>query len=694
MSTIHYKAFISYSHSDEAWARWLQKSLESYRVPKRLVGSEGQFGKVPERLVPVFRDRSDLSSSSDVSTKVKEELEFSEFLIVICSPASAQSKWVNEEIRHFRSLGREDRILALIVDGDPQADKPEDRCFPDALITNLDGSQGEPLAADVRKWADGKLLSRLKIVSGILGLRLDELRRRDQQRRLKNRIIAGFSTAVIILVTVSLAISAITSRNAAQMQRTNTEDLLSYMLGNLKQLDPIVGLEVVDQNDKQVLQYLGSQGFSAMSDDQLVEWGLEQREQGMSGHGRGDLDAAMEQFQKSRAAFIELHQREGSTKRALFELGQAEFWVGYVYMDQGDLDEAEESMTRYGAISRRLVNADPNDAEMVMELAYTLTNLGAVEMARRDPDIDYALELTQSGVQYHQIALVLDPENSLWRRELAGTVAFLADAWLETCDLGKTFDFRQQRLELARELYVASPEDHKIVSEMAYALSGMAGVQRLIPMLDQALANLQQAYTLLDQLAEQDDQNQKRRLEALMRAQRTFDIRFWIEAPGDLWPEMISWKNEMDAFFSRDAVDEYDAYVNYAFFLARLSRVAWLLEKKSESELLLNEAIDRLSTLVNKEPDSRWSRSRLAQAVFLYWERNGKLPFDEADPLLDGYLADPKRVRSCSDASLGARLEIMRGNKILARNYTDYLLSRGYYEPGFVEFCQRYELCD
>ena len=35
--------------------------------------------------------------------------------------------------------------------------------------------------------------------------------------------------------------------------------------------------------------------------------------------------------------------------------------------------------TRYGAVTRRLVDADPNNAEMVMELAYTLTNLGALE---------------------------------------------------------------------------------------------------------------------------------------------------------------------------------------------------------------------------------------------------------------------------------------------------------------------------
>ena len=45
-------------------------------------------------------------------------------------------------------------------------------------------------------------------------------------------------------------------------------------------------------------------------------------------------------------------------------------------------------------------------------------------------------------------------------------------------------------------------------------------------------------------------------------------------------------------------------------------------------------------------------------------------------------------------ASLAARLELMRGNKSLAKGYTSYLLDKGYYEPGFVAFCQHYDLCD
>lgn len=156
-----YKAFISYSHRDQKWAKWLQSSLEGYRVPKRLVGTEGAYGAIPSRLAPVFRDREDLSTASDLSAKVKEALVVSKALIAVCSPTAARSEWVSEEIAYFRSLGREDRIFALIVDGDPQASDPAQQCFSPALTVNADGTEREPLAAAARKWADGKLLAKL-----------------------------------------------------------------------------------------------------------------------------------------------------------------------------------------------------------------------------------------------------------------------------------------------------------------------------------------------------------------------------------------------------------------------------------------------------------------------------------------------------------------------------------------------------
>ena len=156
-----YKAFISYSHRDDRWAGWLHRMLESYKPPKQLIGSVNEFGAVPARMAPVFRDREELPSATDLGALLNLSLEHSACQIIICSPAAARSHWVNEEILAFKRLGREHRIYCLIVDGEPNASeipgREHEECFPPALRYKLgpDGElsdeRSEPIAADARK---------------------------------------------------------------------------------------------------------------------------------------------------------------------------------------------------------------------------------------------------------------------------------------------------------------------------------------------------------------------------------------------------------------------------------------------------------------------------------------------------------------------------------------------------------------
>jgi len=127
-----YWALISYSHADAKWGDWLHTALETYRVPTRLVRRAQPKGAVPRRIFPVFRDREELASSSSLSENIEKALRLSRALVVICSPRSANSTWVNEEVKVYKSMGREDRVFCLIVDGEPNAPAGSGmaECFP------------------------------------------------------------------------------------------------------------------------------------------------------------------------------------------------------------------------------------------------------------------------------------------------------------------------------------------------------------------------------------------------------------------------------------------------------------------------------------------------------------------------------------------------------------------------------------
>src|SRR5665213_2834436 len=75
-----YWAFISYSHKDDAWARWLHHGLETYNVPVKLVGKPGRDGTpVPPRAHPVFRDRDELPGSAKLTDNIESALRQSRY---------------------------------------------------------------------------------------------------------------------------------------------------------------------------------------------------------------------------------------------------------------------------------------------------------------------------------------------------------------------------------------------------------------------------------------------------------------------------------------------------------------------------------------------------------------------------------------------------------------------------------------
>jgi hypothetical protein len=215
--TFKYKAFISYAHSDRQTVNWLHRALESYSVPRELVGTPGRDGPIPKKLFPIFRDRDELSTSSDLSASIRESLELSANLIVVCSKSAAASRWVNEEILLFKRLGRADRVHALILDGEPNAASPDEECFPPGLRYELDGDgqtlttlteqPAEPIAADLRPEGDGKDISKLKLMAGLLGIPFNSLRRREvvaaRRRRRVTQAIAGAIMALVLAVGVT-----------------------------------------------------------------------------------------------------------------------------------------------------------------------------------------------------------------------------------------------------------------------------------------------------------------------------------------------------------------------------------------------------------------------------------------------------------------------------------------------------------
>ena len=209
---LKYRAFLSYSHQDTGWAKWLHARLEGFRIDKDLIGRQTPVGSVPKTLRPIFRDREDFSGGQTLADATITALDASAALIVLCSPVSAGRPAVNEEVRLFKSRHPDRPLIPLIIDGEPG--NVERECFPPALRFAVapDGTITDRsvtiLGPDLRDSADGKSLGLAKTVAGLTGLAPDDVyRRAERARRRRTRILAGLA-GVFFFLTVAAAGSA------------------------------------------------------------------------------------------------------------------------------------------------------------------------------------------------------------------------------------------------------------------------------------------------------------------------------------------------------------------------------------------------------------------------------------------------------------------------------------------------------
>ena len=336
-----YMAFLSYSHQDSEVADWLHESLEEFRVPPTLVGRLTEQGPVPRRLTPIFRDRHELVAASDLGEEIEEAITGSRFLIVLCSPAAVQSRWINQEIECFKRLQSENRILAAIIDGEPFASdipgREHEECFPPALRVRYDGrgrattQRAEPIAADLRATGDGRRMGLLKIVAGMLDVGLDDLAQREAHRRHRRLTIITAASVAGMLVTSGLAYTAIDARDEARDQRRESDKLVGFMLGDLREkLEPLGRLDLLDSVGARALGYYENQNKADLSDEALAQRSKALTLMGEMAQARGDLSGALARYREAMEGTAETVRRAPDNAEHLFDHAQNVFWVGYI----------------------------------------------------------------------------------------------------------------------------------------------------------------------------------------------------------------------------------------------------------------------------------------------------------------------------------------------------------------------------
>ena len=256
-----YIAFISYRHlePDTAVAQKIHTMIETFKLPKEFV----VHGKSPK--FRVFRDREELPTSS-LSDSIEEALRLSKFLIVICSKRLPESEWCNREVETFINLHGVERVIPVLVEGEPY------ESFPEALLNNEtevvldDGSvvieNKDILAAELRPEEvlspefvgyeklsasnptkvtelaneSKKLLKNeiYRIMAAILGVSYGDLKQRDKARKQRQMLIISSIVSLSLLFFGVFMFNAYRAENIAKRQ--TIQDRSQFMLDESNEL--------------------------------------------------------------------------------------------------------------------------------------------------------------------------------------------------------------------------------------------------------------------------------------------------------------------------------------------------------------------------------------------------------------------------------------------------------------------------
>lgn len=208
-----YDAFISYRHTplDKEIAKMVHTGLETYHVPGNVSLKTGK-----KKINRVFRDEEELPIGSDLNDNILKALEGSEFLIVICTPDTSGSIWVQREIETFIKLHGRQNILAVLANGEPGDS------FPKPLLEDENGDPVEPLAADVRgeTKSDRKKKFKtelLRLAAPIIGCTFDDLKQRHRERMIK-RAVAFTALCAVVVAAAGTAFGIYNSNVADKME--------------------------------------------------------------------------------------------------------------------------------------------------------------------------------------------------------------------------------------------------------------------------------------------------------------------------------------------------------------------------------------------------------------------------------------------------------------------------------------------
>jgi serine/threonine-protein kinase len=329
---------------------------------------------------------------------------------------------------------------------------------------------------------------------------------RDRPRRRAIRLAVAAVASLAVLGGVKYTLDVRTARDQADRRRAQAEDLIGYMLGDLRErLEPVGRLDLLGGVGDKALAHFASLSAADLSDDDWLRQAQAMMQVGQVRLAQGQPGPARETFQQALTITDRLAGEPASPSAWRAASGAAHFWMGFLEWNEGRLDDALREFRRYVDIAERLVTQEPDDLNWQLELAQARSNVGAVLITKGDAAA--AVPEFKAAIEIKRRLVARGPGNTTWQMELADSHAWLGDALRDTGDAGGAIAQYRENAAIFENLRRVEPDNRKWQNLLAVAHGRMGRTLSTSGALPDALVELVASRDLLLGLVAHDPTN-------------------------------------------------------------------------------------------------------------------------------------------------------------------------------------------
>jgi hypothetical protein len=500
-----FAASICYQHGgeDERLAVRLQRGLERYRIPAHLAPDTSAHRS---RQFTISRDKTDLDSHAILETGLRSRVESSRFLIVICSPRSASSPYVADEVRWFVENGRENDIIPLIIEGAPvPADKTEEERYPPTLPLRI-------LGIDAREGGEDETL--IKVVARLQRVEYAFLYQRHLRARRRSMIKALALAASVLAVVGGLAFWVLSAERQAVAERNQAEVLVEFLARDLSEdaftyIPQRTRKKITDRLD----DYYHQRREGEISDAALLYQARLLEFQADDARAAGKSAVSLELLLRARERIEKLLAGSPDNGRILGLAHSNQLALFMTERELGHVPEAEAALNQVLLLARRYADLPASEgaredpqAQGVRLALMARSSEAAALFAWEQGDRQESLRHSRDALAAWEEQSASDPADTTASVAYSRALRALCSR-LETADVLEAEQFCLRSLEVAEIAAKADPFNQDAQEQLLQALDSMAGLRLEQLRLAEAEAYSARALEKAQLLAAHDPEN-------------------------------------------------------------------------------------------------------------------------------------------------------------------------------------------